>query len=312
MRLEWLLDILAIIETGSMSRAAEERLLTQPAFSRRMRVIEDYVGVELLDRSRKPAQLKRSVRDRRARIQELATGLRDLVNELKRHDRETQNRIVIASQHAITTSFAPPFVKHLAAEDDISIRLRSANRDECLALLMTHEADIALLYRSEAIQIDTQDDYLETRDLGEERLIPVFATDQLNRLEEERARVGVPVISYPSDVFLGELVNQEVFVGIGTQAFVRKKAETALTLAAKQLALAGVGIAWLPESLAGQELTSGTLTNLDYAFPSPPMRVVAIRLPGEKSSAEDQVWSAIAATSGSDVRRKRATVVPLA
>lgn len=312
MRLEWLQDILAIIETGSMSRAAEQRFLTQPAFSRRMRVIEDYVGVELLDRTRKPAQLKRTVREQRARIQELTSGLRDLVNELKRQDLETQNRIVIVSQHAITTSFAPPFVKYLAAEDDFSIRLRSANRDECLALLMTHEADIALLYRSEAVQIDPQDDYLEMRDLGEERLVPVFATDQLPRLEEERQRGDVPVITYPTDVFLGQLVNQEVFVGIGSRFFVRNKAETALTLAAKQLALAGVGIAWLPESLAGLELSNGTLTNLESDYPSPRMRIVAIRLPGEKTTAEDQVWTAIATTRSSKIPRERATLVPLA
>lgn len=295
-----------------MSRAAEQRFLTQPAFSRRIRVIEDFVGVELLDRTRKPAQLKWSVREQRTRIQELATGLRDLVNELKRQDPETQTCIVIASQHAITTSFAPPFVKYLADEDEFSIRLRSANRDECLTLLMTHEANIALLYRSEAIEIDPQDDYLEMRDLGEERLVPVFATDQLPRLREERDRGDVPVISYPSDVFLGQLVNQEVFVDLGSQLFVRNKAETALTLAAKQLAVAGVGIAWLPESLAGQELATGLLTNLDYDFPSPLMRVVAIRLPGEKTAAEEQVWSAIAATRESDVSRQRATLVPLA
>jgi DNA-binding transcriptional LysR family regulator len=34
MRLEWLEDILAVMETGSFIRAAEQRLLTQPAFSR--------------------------------------------------------------------------------------------------------------------------------------------------------------------------------------------------------------------------------------------------------------------------------------
>ena len=44
MRLEWLEDILAIAQTGSFSGAAERRNLTQSAFSRRIRQIEDYLA----------------------------------------------------------------------------------------------------------------------------------------------------------------------------------------------------------------------------------------------------------------------------
>ena len=37
MRLEWIEDILAVLDTGSLARAAEKRLLTQSAFTRRVR-----------------------------------------------------------------------------------------------------------------------------------------------------------------------------------------------------------------------------------------------------------------------------------
>ena len=43
MRLDWLDDLLAVLEQGSLSRAAESRQLTQPAFSRRIKAIEDYL-----------------------------------------------------------------------------------------------------------------------------------------------------------------------------------------------------------------------------------------------------------------------------
>ena len=58
MRLEWLKDVLTVAETGSFTEAAQRRHLTQSAFSRRIQMIEDYVGVELFDRSRKPVQLR--------------------------------------------------------------------------------------------------------------------------------------------------------------------------------------------------------------------------------------------------------------
>jgi DNA-binding transcriptional LysR family regulator len=44
---------LALIEAGSFSAAAEKRHVSQPAFSRRTQLFEEWLGVELIDRSRK-------------------------------------------------------------------------------------------------------------------------------------------------------------------------------------------------------------------------------------------------------------------
>jgi len=40
MRPEWFSDLIAIMENDSLNSAAEKRFLSQPAFSRRIRVIE--------------------------------------------------------------------------------------------------------------------------------------------------------------------------------------------------------------------------------------------------------------------------------
>ena len=49
MRLDWIDDILAVLDCGSLARAAQKRSLTQPAFTRRVRLIEDSIGAELLE-----------------------------------------------------------------------------------------------------------------------------------------------------------------------------------------------------------------------------------------------------------------------
>lgn len=292
MRLDWLEDILAVLETGSLSRAAERRLLTQPAFSRRIRAIEASIGVELVDRSRRPVELKKPVRDMQPRLRMLADDLRDLVHDLKRLDRETTNRIVIACQHAITTSIAPHLVKRLSVGDDVAIRLRSANRDDCYALLMTRQADLALLYQSGAVGLPDDDPLVERRPLGTERLVPVFATADLVVLDRARAGGELPVVAYPGDVFLGQVANREVLPSIGAALIVRKKAETALTLAGLQLAMAGIGVAWLPQSLAAPYLAGGVLTDLSASLPACTLSIVALRLNGPKSAIEERVWAA--------------------
>ncbi|WP_141291090.1 LysR family transcriptional regulator, partial [Ideonella azotifigens] len=53
----WLEDFLALSASGNFSRAAEERHMTQPAFSRRVRALEEWLGVVLFDRSTQPATL---------------------------------------------------------------------------------------------------------------------------------------------------------------------------------------------------------------------------------------------------------------
>ena len=57
MNLIWLDDFLTLAASGSFSRAAQERHMTQPAFSRRVRALEDWLGVVLFDRSTQPATL---------------------------------------------------------------------------------------------------------------------------------------------------------------------------------------------------------------------------------------------------------------
>ena len=44
MELKWLEDFASIVETRSFSRSAQLRHVSQPAFSRRIRALEDWLG----------------------------------------------------------------------------------------------------------------------------------------------------------------------------------------------------------------------------------------------------------------------------
>ena len=52
MDMHWLDDVLVLLEEGNMTRAAMRRNVTQPAFSRRIRSFEDWLGVKVLDRGK--------------------------------------------------------------------------------------------------------------------------------------------------------------------------------------------------------------------------------------------------------------------
>lgn len=293
MRLEWIEDILAVLKAGSMNRAAKQRCLSQPAFSRRIRSIEEYLGVELIDRAHRPAQVRPVIFELEERLENLAFELHDLLNDLRQRDRRTDNRIVVASQHGVATTVAPSVVKHLLADKGMTIRLRSENRQECLTLLATKLSDLTLVYRMTDEQLPMKSLTLEECEFCREQLIPVIAADSQLVLGEQSRQGEVPVIIYPSEVFLGQVLNREIFPKLRQNMFFRPMVETALTLAALELAKAGVGVAWVPLSLAAKEIDAGKINDLSHLFGKASLSVTAIRLAGRKSQVEQDAWNVI-------------------
>lgn len=292
MRLEWIEDILAVADTGSMIRAAERRFLTQSAFSRRLRMIEDQLGVELFDRTRKPAELRRAVLERCDEMRKIADGLRNLRSELARSDSHESTRIVIASQHAITTAIAPLLIQTITEPGHIDIRLRSANREDCYALLLTRQADFMLSYSTDRQPLVFDPDFIETVALGRERLVAVFAAREADRLQAARQQGRVPAVFYPGDVFLGRVVRDEVWPQAEPGLFT-SYAETALTLAALQFALIGGALAWVPRSLAQPFLRKGELADVSAIFGGADLALNILRLKSSRSSRSDAAWASL-------------------
>ncbi|MFC4667151.1 LysR family transcriptional regulator [Seohaeicola nanhaiensis] len=290
MKLEWLEDIVAIFESDSLNEAANRRYLTQPAFSRRVRSIEEYLGVELIDRSRKPARPTETLIEQEDRLRRLSSELKALVVDLRKAERQVSSRIVIASQHAITTSLLPQLIADSLGALGYKIRLRSANRSECWGMLITKEADLVLTYKAMSELAHPPEEYAEERIIAKEDLIPVGTASMRPLIADGH----LPVIAYPSDVFLGKLIDTEVNPHIPPEITPEVRVETALTVAAMQLAASGVGIAWIPQSMLHTLPTRSALQSYADMLPTPRLATAATRLIGRKSAAEDRIWSELA------------------
>jgi DNA-binding transcriptional LysR family regulator len=238
------------------------------------------------------------VLEQKHKIQQLVNGIHELMQEFQRSDNETMNSMVIACQHAITTSIAPDLIKRVSDDIELNIRLRSANRDECYAMLMTKQADIMLVFASQNEQLSSQEEYLDRCDLGNDYLIPVCASSELAGVEKQLEAGEINIVAYPSDVFFGTLMDREVFPILRESILIRKNTETALSLAVLQCALAGIGTAWVPSSLAKIELANAHLCNLSDRLPMARLSLMAVRLNESKSEVENQFWEIIGAAVG--------------
>nr|WP_193660726.1 LysR family transcriptional regulator [Brucella intermedia] len=292
--MEWLEDILAVAETGSFTEAAERRYLTQSAFSRRIQQIEEHVGVELFDRRSKPVHLCPTTENQREHIADLVRQLRQLVIDLRRGAKNSANRVIIASQHALTATLAPAIVEHAQSRDpDTSVRVRSANLDECLTMLLSRRVDIAILYRLPGSEHPIRPDFVETIVVGQDRLVPTIASKQADWLERQMASNQLPLIVYPDEVFLGQLMEKTTFSRLRREFQLLPKAETALTFAAIEMASTGVAVAWVPFSLAQTPIAGGKLLDLSAKLPDIPLEITAVRLIGASEPPQQAMWSQI-------------------
>ncbi|MGR3699296.1 MAG: LysR family transcriptional regulator [Roseovarius sp.] len=289
MRLEWLDDILAVADAGSLARAAEIRHVSQSAFTRRLRAIEEALGVPLFDRRRKPVVLLPDIEAQSGEMRALATQLRHLRESLMQS--AGARGLTLACQHAITTTHSPAIVSILTAQGGRPVRVRSDNREECLLRLLSGEADLAVVYAVPEIAPLTLNRSFEQVLLGRERLRPVAAP----RLAQGN---DLPFIGYPADVFLGQIMARAILPRIPAHRVLRRRAETALTLAAHEYARRGIGVAWLPEDMVQRDLDEGRLVPLDQTLPEQEMELWMIRLSERNDDGWAHDWSRLVAALG--------------
>ncbi|GGH24958.1 DNA-binding transcriptional regulator, LysR family [Cribrihabitans marinus] len=286
MRQEWLDDILAVLDAGSFVRAAERRNISQSAFTRRIRTIEAGLGAPLFDRARKPVTLLPALRAQEVEMRRLAADLRSLSETLREAADGSGRSVSLACQHAITTTVSPRLVRALSVAGWGSVRVRSGNRDECQVQLISGEADLVVRYDRPFRSADMAGDAFEAVTLGTERLLPVCAPAILPALDAGR----LPAIVYPREVYLGRVVEQEVWPALPPGTILQRKAETALTLAACRYAQDGIGVAWLPQSMVAEDLVSGRLVSPHRAGPEVPLEIRLLRLATPQRAAARDAW----------------------
>ena len=103
MQFVWLKDFITLAEAKSFTRAAEIRHVTRPAFGRRIRALEDWVGATLVDRDTHRIALTEAGQAFRILAEEILRRLtlgRDHVREI---GGTLSNEIRFASTHALST-----------------------------------------------------------------------------------------------------------------------------------------------------------------------------------------------------------------
>ena len=262
MELKWLEDFAALANTLSFSRAAEERRITQSAFSRRIRQLEAWLGVTLVSRATFPAEL---TREGKAFLPVAQDAIRNFYStrEALQPPRPPQNKVLTFSAlHTLTVIFFPHWLHEMREEFGEFHSRMSPDKggiEDNIATLVDGEADFFLTYAHPSVPLLLDSSRFPYLVLGTERVIPVCSPALGGSALDHaiRSDTPIPYLSYGDFSFFGQAL-AKLFTK--RPSFKRKVVhENTISIGLKAMMMAGWGLAWLPESLVREELDSGVL-----------------------------------------------------
>ena len=297
MESKWLDDFILLAETGSFSRAAEMRHVTQPAFSRRIKALERWLGVDLIDRSEYPMRLTEAGKKFRADAIGMMSHLRDVRESLKRGAQEPRF-VSFALTHNVSLTFFPRWLRSISASiGPLRSKVRAENVHDALARLPDGSCDIAMCYHHPRQPNELDPALYDMTVLGVEYIRPYG-----RRLEDRVMDFGwpgstkhlVPLLAYSPDSYLSR-VTQILLSRLSpaVQWDVVYEADMAENL--KTMVLAGHGVAFLPESAVSEEAQRAALGPIGSE--REPVQIRAYRSKRaantEGGRLTDRLWSAM-------------------
>lgn len=289
MELIWLEDYLALAQTLNFSRAAEARHVSQPAFSRRIRALEDWVGVPLFIRTTHNVALTPAGTHFGTQAQILNRAL----HQLRRDSREVAGReagaLTIAATHVLSFTFFPQWVRR---NDGImalgNLSLISDSLQACETMMMEGSVVFLLCHVHESMESRLGNSGFRSIVVGADTLVPVSAPDAQGKPRWSLARQGrTRYLAYSPQSGLGRIIAAR---GQPEDAGVERVFTSHLAATLASMARDGDGAAWLPRTLVEDDLASGRLVLADEI--EIPVEIRLFRPIARQGLAAEAAWKA--------------------
>lgn len=306
MELSWLDDFLALVDSGTFSRAAEARNLTQPAFSRRIRALEDWVGAPLFDRYTQPVSLTEAGRRFRPFADETLRRLHQGREEARAAGETAASSLRFAATHALSLTFFPSWLRGLEARagdgpQPGAVHLLSDSLQACEQVMQQGQAQFLLCHHHPAAPPRLDAGAFRSVRVGSDVLVPVSAPDGRGaarfRLTDDEGGGALPHLAYSSESGMGRIV-AAARGGCARPLRLDTVFTSHLAAVLRAVARDGRGVAWLPESLIAEDMARGALVRAGGEAWAIAMEVRLFRPRARQSAAAEAFWALVTAEAG--------------
>lgn len=265
MELKWIEDFLSLADTGNFSHSAQIRHVTQPAFSRRIRALENWLGDTLVDRTSYPTRLTPVGVQFRAQALAIMQDVMDARATVRGQHKFSSDTIFFAAFHALALNFYPKWLAAMERDCFESVpivtRLTAGNVHDAVMEMVEGNCDVLMCYHhpEQPVQLDPNRYAMLTLDVEGFRPYSKANKDRtaLHPFPGTTSK-NAPYLAYSPNAFLGRMV-EIVLRSARRTHFLRRRYETDMAEALKTMAMEGHGIAWLPDSAVAREVKAHQL-----------------------------------------------------
>ena len=270
METKWLEDFISLAETNNFSRSAALRHVTQPAFSRRIQSLENWLGTDLVDRTSYPTSLTPAGAVFYEQALEMLGQINGVRALLRGKRAAVQTSVDFAVPHNLSLTFMP---KWLTALDKgfapINCRLMALNVHDAVLQLVDGGCDLLLCYHHPRLPVQLDPGRYDMLVLGHEAVCAYARCDKTRTPAftlPGSPEAPLPFLSYTNNAYLGRIV--ELMLGDAKQPLHLETCyETDMAEGLKMMALEGRGVAFLPESAVTREVKQKLLARADSGMP---------------------------------------------
>lgn len=261
MDIEWLEDFLVLSDMSSFTRAAHARNVTQSAFSPRIRSLEDWIGISLVDRDTVPPRLTMAGHLFRDAAREMVRQLQDTRIALG-HRSKVFSGIKLFVAQSLVQQALPEWMHQINQRiSGLKFDFQAGETYEGVIALSSGRCDLLMVYHSPLVPMSIDEKLSPSITLGKDKLVPVSQADEfgspMHRLIESKLR-QLPLLSFPPETFFGRICNGIIRFRPSDPNF-NVMVQSANARVLHTLALEGLGIAWLPERCIANDIAEGRL-----------------------------------------------------
>jgi DNA-binding transcriptional LysR family regulator len=244
----------------NFTRASDERNITQSAFSRRIKALENWVGLPLVNRATYPVQLTEAGKQFLPVALGAVSQLTESRQSIRDADREGSRFIRFSVLHTISVNYLASKIEEFQIQiPGLHTRVMSDSLSTCCELLVEGAVDIMMCYFHQSVSPKIDETDFTRKDLLTDNLIPVAAAKALHRGKwnlDCTEGPPIPYLAYEQSSFLGMVVESTV----GRKPMnVETIHVDGLVETIKRRLLNGSGFAWMPETAVTAELADGSL-----------------------------------------------------
>lgn len=290
-------DLVALNAHRSFVRAAEARHVTHPAFGRRIRALEAWAGVPLVDRSRQPVRLTEAGQALLAQAEPLASALSRARAgwQAKAHPAQLAAPVLrVGTGRTLARTLVADWLARARRNlRGARVELHTRSMQEIAELFEQGQVDLLCCYDHPALSVKLSAQRFRFLTLAGDKLVPVIKADSSSGGSSTSAAAldRAPLIAYAPSLSLGRLLQDHLArsqpAAAERTAFVCDSPDAMRELVAK-----GLGLAWLPWSLVAADCKLGLLKALGGRSEEVHFEVRLYRPRARQSELIETLWGA--------------------